>query len=220
MINMKVYYLLCLAALMIENTVGRSTEGKSSNYLHWQWNPVPNMALCLYGYDPFEMDRFTKGKTDPGTKKRIFEPMKFSKERNAMMPSEFLDYANDVNCDVHEASTVVSTIRDFMSFHSFSGSNTLVESGSSKTPKKISIIPFYIDYQETKSSLYNNKDSSDYGKHSEYFEHHNGEVYINKAKCLVFRVSINKYAKAEFTKPFKSTLDKLRKSYRIERKSY
>ena len=196
---------MSITTLAMGSSVGNWMKGLPNDYL--LWTPYSNIALSMYGYDPFEMDRFTKGKTDPGVKKRIFEPMKFSKERNAMIPHDFFDYANDVNCDVHETTTVVDTMRDLMS--ATSGSNTLFESGSSKRSKKISIMPYFINYQELKSSIYSEQVKSDYEKQREYFENHHGEMFINKAKCLVFRVSINKYAKAEFTKSFISALTHL-----------
>ena len=203
MINIKVYCLLSLAVLGMGNSVGKWIEGIPNDHL---WTPLSNMALCMYGYDPFEMDRFTKGKTDTGVKKRIFEPTKFTKERG-LIPNDFFDYVNDIHCDAHETTTVVDNIRDFMS--ATSGSNTLFESGSSKISRKVSIIPFFIDYQESKSSFYSTHVKSDYEKQKEYFENHNGDVFINKAKCLVLRVSINKYAKAEFTESFKGALRQL-----------
>ena len=74
MIVIKLCYLLSLAALVKANSVERCPAcpacdiGQRSDDL--QWSPVPNMALCMYGYDPFQMDRFTEGKPDPGVKKR------------------------------------------------------------------------------------------------------------------------------------------------------
>merc|ERR1712137_1414628 len=87
-----------------------------------------SMAHCMYGYDPFEMDRFTKGKPDPGVKKRIFEPTKYSTDRNAMVLNDFVDYADDINCNVQESTTVVNTMTDYVS--TMSGS-FFSESGSS-----------------------------------------------------------------------------------------
>ena len=136
MIKIKVYCFLSLATLGMGTSVGKWMEGLPNDYL---WTPLSNMALCMYGYDPFEMDRFTKGKSDTGVKKRIFEPTKFTKERG-FIPNDFFDYVNDINCDAHETTIVVDNIRDFMS--ATSGSNTLFESGSSKISRKVSIIPF------------------------------------------------------------------------------
>ena len=104
LIMTKVIYLLSIVAHVMGNSVGRWSTcpscdiGDRSQDL--QWSPVPNMALCMYGYDPFEMDRFTEGKPDPGVKKKIFEPTKYSTERNAMVLNDFVSYADDINCNV------------------------------------------------------------------------------------------------------------------------
>ena len=55
----KVIYLLSIVAHVMGNSVGRWSTcpscdiGNRSQDL--QWVPVPNMGLCMYGYDPFEM---------------------------------------------------------------------------------------------------------------------------------------------------------------------
>ena len=206
----KLNYLLSLVAVVCGNSVERCPTcpacdmGDRSDDL--RWSPVPNMALCMYGYDPFEMDRFTKGKPDPGVKKRIFEPTKYSTERNAMVLNDFVDYADDINCNVQESTTVVNTMTDFMS--TMSGSNFLPESESSNSSLNVPLWPFslFVSYKQAKSSSNSLRQESDYEKQSKYFENNNGEAYINKAKCLVYRVSINRYAKAEFTVSFVSAL--------------
>ena len=206
----KLNYLLSLVAVVCGNSVERCPTcpacdmGDRSDDL--QWSPVPNMALCMYSYDPFEMDRFTKGKPDPGVKKRIFEPTKYSTERNAMVLNDFVDYADDINCNVQESTTVVNTMTDFMS--TMTGSNFLPESESSNSSLNVPLWPFslFVSYKQAKSSSNSQRKESDYEIQSKYFENNNGEAYINKAKCLVYRVSINRYAKAEFTVSFVSAL--------------
>ena len=83
--NIKVYCILSLATLGMGHSVGK---GLPNDHL---LTPLSNMALCMHGYDPLDMDRYTKGKPDPGVKKRIFEPTKFTKERG-FIPNDFFDY--------------------------------------------------------------------------------------------------------------------------------
>ena len=206
LIMTKVIYLLSIVAHVMGNSVGRWSTcpscdiGDRSQDL--QWSPVPNMALCMYGYDPFEMDRFTEGKPDPGVKKKIFEPTKYSTERNAMVLNDFVSYADDINCNVKESTTVVNTMTDFMS--TMSGSNIFEEYRSSSSSLNVPLWPFslFVSYKNAKSSRQSQRQESDYEKHRQYFENNDGEAYINKAQCLVYRVSINRYAKAKFTAPF------------------
>jgi len=172
-----------------------------------QWSPVPNMNLCMYGYDPFEMDRFTKGKPDPGVRKRIFEPTKFSTERNRMVVNDFVDHGADINCNVQESTTVVNTMTDFM--RTTSGNNIFEEYGSSSSSLSVPLFSLFVSYKREKSSRNSQRQESDFEKQSNFFEKNNGEAYINKAKCLVYRVSINQYAKAEFTVSFISALRQL-----------
>ena len=96
MIVIKLCFLLSLVALVKGNSVERCPACPRCD-IDLEWSPVPNMALCMYGYDPFEMDRFTKGKPDPGVKKRIFEPTKYSTERNAMILNDFVDKIINTN---------------------------------------------------------------------------------------------------------------------------
>ena len=206
MIVIKLCFLLGLKVPVRGNSVERCPAcpncdiGDRSQDL--QWSPVPNMALCMYGYDPFQMDRFTEGKPDPGVKKRIFEPTKYSIERNAMILKDFVDYADDINCNIQESTTVVNTMTDFMS--TMSGSYIFEEYRSSSSSLNVPLWPFslFVSYKQAKSTRNSKRGESDYEKQIKYFENNNGEAYINKAKCLVYRVSINKFAKPEFTASF------------------
>ena len=171
--------------------------------------PVPNMRSCMDGYDPFEMDRFTKGKPDPGRKKRIFKPMERSREEDAVVLNDFVDYAYDINCHFRATTTVVNTMTEFLS--TMSGSNIFDESKLDSSSQNVPLSPF-VSYKNTKASRFSKGRESDYEKQEKYFENNNGEVYLNQAKCLVYRVSINKFAKAVFTEPFINALKQLQKA--------
>ena len=125
-----------------------------------QWSPVPNMALCMYGYDPFQMERFTEGKPDPGMKKQIFEPTKYNTERNAMVLNDFVSYTDDINCNVQVTTTVVNSMTDFMIL--MSGSNIFAESGLSSTSQNVPLFSLFVNYQKSKASSYSHKEESDF----------------------------------------------------------
>ena len=161
-----------------------------------QWrNEVPNLSQCMYGYNPFEMDRFTRAKPDPGIRSRIFEPKK-----------SFVDYPDDIICSIQQTTTVVSTLTDFLS--TVNGNSIFEESGSENSNQDIPLFPFslFVSYQKSKSSKYKNREESDFERQRSFFQESQGEAYINQAKCLVSRVSINRGAKAYFTESFKNAL--------------
>ena len=92
-----------------------------------------------------------------------------------------------------------------------SGSNIFDESKLDSSSQNVPLSPF-VSYKNTKASRFSKGRESDYEKQEKYFENNNGEVYLNQAKCLVYRVSINKFAKAVFTEPFINALKQLQKA--------
>ena len=167
------------------------------------------MALCMYGYNPFEMDQLTKGKPDPGVRSRIFEPTRFSEEQNAVVVNSFVDYADEINCNIQETTTVVSTMTDYMA--TMSGSSIFEEMGSGSSNMNVPLWPvsWFVSYKQSYSMKYSNREKSAYEKQYTFFEGNSGEAYINQAKCLVYRVTINKDTPVVFTEAFIDGLRKL-----------
>ena len=174
----------------------------------FQWTPVPNMGLCMYGYDPFEMDPLLPGQPDPGIKKRIFEPTFWSEEQQSMTLYPNVDYADDINCNIKQKTTVVKTMSDLM--EAMSGSFSFSETQSMSSNSNMPFGPLlFISYKKSKSSRKSKEENSNFEVQSKFFEESNGEAYINRADCIVYRVTINPFSRPTFTDGFINALREL-----------
>ena len=80
----------CPACLPCDSNLERRNDA-------FQWTPIPNMALCMYGYDPFDMDTLMANDPDPGIKSQIFEPTFWSEELHSMQLREAFKNPNKIN---------------------------------------------------------------------------------------------------------------------------
>ena len=127
-------------------------EERSNAY---QWTPVPNMGLCMYGYDPFEMDPLVPGQPDPGIKKQIFEPTIWSEELHSLHLSPNVHYANDINCNIKQETRAIRTMTDLMEAMSgsFSFSETKSLSSNLNIPIPLWPLSLFVSYKQTKTRL-------------------------------------------------------------------
>ena len=124
-------YFLNLFIVVVNGLDPCDIEKRSEGF---QWTPVPNMRLCMYGYDPFEMDPLLPGQPDPGIKKQIFEPTVWNEEKRSMEPSPNVDYANDINCNIKQKTSAITTMTDLMWVMSGSFSFSETNSSSRNVP--------------------------------------------------------------------------------------
>ena len=120
------------------------------------------------------------------------------------------EWGDDVNCNVQQKTDVMRSMTDYMS--SMSDAFSFSESKSQETNKNVPVVPFLVNYKEKKSTKSSTSTSSDYKNQKKFFESVNGEAYINKAQCIVYKVSINPFSRPVFTDGFKNALRSLQRA--------
>ena len=120
------------------------------------------------------------------------------------------EWGDDVNCNVQQKTDVMRSMTDYMT--SMSDAFSFSESKSQQSDKNVPVIPFLVNYKEKKSKKSSTSTSSDYKNQKKFFESVNGEAYINKAQCIVYKVSINPFSRPVFTDGFKSALRSLQRA--------
>ena len=176
----------------------------------FQWSPIPNMGPCMGGYDYFTSNRFSE-QGDPGLRKQIFEPTVWSEEHRAMLPSNNIHYSTDINCNIQQQTSVVKTMKEYM--QSASGSTSFSTYSSSQMDIGIPFFSLFTKagYEETETRT--SSGSSAFSATKSFFGQMQGEMYINKASCNYYKITINPYSKPTFTDGFINGLRKLQRAY-------
>ena len=143
-------------------------------------------------------------------RKQIFEVTSWNDEHNTPIVNANFEWGDDVNCNVQQKTDVMRSMTDYMT--SMSDAFSFSESKSQQSDKNVPVIPFLVNYKEKKSKKSSTSTSSDYKNQKKFFESVNGEAYINKAQCIVYKVSINPFSRPVFTDGFKSALRSLQRA--------
>jgi len=172
----------------------------------FQWTPVPNMQMCMNGYDPFLMEPLT-GKPDPGLREQIFEPTVWDEVLGSIVLSPNVEYGDDINCEIQHQTTVVKSIGDYLK--AMSGSSSYFSKRSTTSSMSVPFFSLLADYKKSKTTTTTQSENSEFSKHVRYFSEMEGEAYINRAQCIVKRVRINAFSIPRFTDGFINGLREL-----------
>ena len=168
------------------------------------------MGPCMGGYDYLTSDRFNE-QGDPGFRKQIFEPTFWSEEHRAMLPSNNIHYSTDINCNIQQHTSVVKTMQQYMA--SASGSTSFSTYSSSTMDIGIPFFSLFAKASYSETETRTSSSSSAFRATASFFGQIQGEMYINKASCNYYKISINPYSKPTFTDGFINGLRKLQRAY-------
>ena len=143
-------------------------------------------------------------------RKQIFEVTSWNDELKTPIVNANFEWADDVNCNIQQRTDVIRSMADY--FASMSGAFSF---SGTKTFKSNLNVPYYVpivNYKETKSINFSTSGESNYEKQKKFFVSVNGEAYINKAQCIVYKVSINPFSRPVFTDGFKNALRSLHRA--------
>ena len=119
-----------------------------------------------------------------------------------------IHWAHDVICDSGADVKVVRNMKDLRKETDFH--ETLKSTDTSSSGFKIGLGVFAFNNQETSTT--SNSRSTDFEKTRKFFEDTEGEIYISKAKCDLYKIDISKNAKPTFTEGFLNSLRLLQKN--------
>ena len=143
-------------------------------------------------------------------RKQIFEVTRWNDARNTPIVNENFEWGDNVNCNIQQKTDVIRSMTDY--FASMSGAFSFSETQTEKSNVNVPVLSFFVSYKETKSKFSSTSRESNYEKQKKFFASVNGEAYINRAQCIVYKVSINPFSRPVFTDGFKNALRSLHKA--------
>ena len=169
--------------------------------VHYQ--PATNHAWVLFWIYSMRLNR-----------KQIFEITRLNGTHNIPILNDNFEWTFDKNCIVQQKTDVMRSMTDYMA--QMSGEIDFTESKTESSNLNVPLWPIslFVSYKETKAKSSSNSGQSNYEKQKKFFASESGEAYINKAKCIIYKVSINPFSQAVFTDGFKSGLRSLQRAAR------
>ena len=143
-------------------------------------------------------------------RKQIFEVTRWNDARNTPIVNENFEWGDNVNCNIQQKTDVIRSMTDY--FASMSGAFSFSETNTESSNVNVPVLSFFVSYKETKSKSSSTSRESNYEKQKKFFASVNGEAYINRAQCIVYKVSINPFSRPVFTDGFKNALRSLQRA--------
>ena len=167
--------------------------------VHYQ--PATNHAWVLFWIYSMRLNR-----------KQIFEITRLNGTHNIPILNDNFEWTFDKNCIVQQKTDVMRSMTDYMA--QMSGEIDFTESKTESSNLNVPLWPIslFVSYKETKAKESSTSESSSYEKQKKFFESVNGEEYINRAQCIVYKVSINPFSRPVFTDGFKNALRSLQRA--------
>jgi len=187
---------MVLFPVAVLSAPGRLCDGSACNV---DWTPVPNMDAALVGYNPVLSNTLLA--SDPGMKATIFAPT-FTRPApdNRVEVNPNILYFDDIHCQMSRSTQVVSSYQEYAKQRtgSFKFQSTETKSSSFKIP----LFSLLINYERKQSETKSSSTDSSFQNDVKFFKEQGGEVYLNQAKCQVFKVQIDDFAKPVFSDGF------------------
>merc|ERR1712013_356110 len=173
------------------------------------WTPVPNMVAALTGYNPIIGNSLSGDRPDPGTKQQNFVPT-FQKSDGRLDLHDNIHFFDDVHCQVDTETKIVKSFRDYQSLKG--GSWQLSRKSTQSSSFNVPLIFLITNFGKKSSSSHSFGNASQFATEASFFREHQGEIFYNQAKCTVYRIDVNSFAKPEFHPSFKEALRQLNKA--------
>jgi len=190
-------FMILIPVSVVSYVPSRLCDGNACNV---DWTPVPNMGAALVGYNPVLSN--TLKASDPGMKAMIFAPT-FTRPApdNRVEVNPNILYFDDIHCQMSRATRVVTSYQDYAQQRT--GSFNFFSTGTKTSSFKIPLFFLLINYEKKTSETKSSSTDSSFQKDVKFFKDQGGEVYLNQAKCLVYKIEIDEFAKPVFTNGFK-----------------
>ena len=174
------------------------------------WTPVPNMVATLVGYNPMIGNRYEKGKSDPGMRNQIFSPTSVREKDGRFDVSKNLHFSNAVNCLIETGSLVIKNYQQYRDrkISAFSFAERSEESFSLNIP----FLSFLINYEKTEAKVMSTRTVSKFEVEKNFFDETSGEIYINEARCELYKVAVDAFETPIFTPSFISGMRALHRA--------
>ncbi|XP_023334523.1 uncharacterized protein LOC111706009 isoform X2 [Eurytemora carolleeae] len=163
----------------------------------------PNLEEACRGYDlPMGNPNPDRGKTDPGIRNLIFEPMYRNKDGYYAMQVDFLTANINIKCDASWSSEVYDNFKDYVKG----------KQDSSTYGESITVTP-EIDFSSTISNMdfstkipsvfsRSSSTSNDVEKTRDFFTKERGSIAVSEAVCFTERVDISEKSRKIFAFTF------------------
>jgi len=189
-------FMVLIPVNVLSYVPSRLCDGDACNV---DWTPIPNLGSALVGYNPVLSN--TLMASDPGMKAMIFSPTKTRPAPdNRVVVNPNILYYDDIHCQVSQVTKVVSSYQDYAKQRA--GSFKFSSHRSSSSNFKIPLFTLILNYERKESEQRYSSEDSDFQKDVKFFKDQGGEIYVNQAKCQVYKVQIDEFAKPVFTDGF------------------
>jgi len=189
-------FMVLIPVNVLSYVPSRLCDGDACNV---DWTPIPNLGSALVGYNPVLSN--TLMASDPGMKAMIFSPTKTRPAPdNRVVVNPNILYYDDIHCQVSQVTKVISSYQDYAKQRA--GSFKFSGRRSSSSNFKIPLLTLILNYEKKESEQRYSSEDSDFQKNVKFFKDQGGEVYVNQAKCQVYKVEIDEFAKPVFTDGF------------------
>jgi len=169
--------------------------------------PVPNMGAALVGYNPMVGNRFSG--TDPGFRNAIFEPTEVSDD-GQLSAHPSINWKDDINCNINSGTRVIRNYRQYR--EEKSGSLSFSEQSQKAFSLNVPFISLLTNFEHKLSGKQSTRKSRQYKNEVDFFKETKGEIYINEARCEVYKISVDAFHEPKFTPGFVSAMRALHKS--------
>ncbi|XP_023334455.1 uncharacterized protein LOC111705962 isoform X2 [Eurytemora carolleeae] len=178
------------------------------NYLAY-----PNLKEPCRGYDlPMGNPNPDRGKTDPGIRNQIFNPMIQNADGYYAMRAGFLTANIMIKCDASWNSEVFDNFKDYVKGKA---SSLTTGVGISLTPEvDLNAGALGMDAQTKIPSIFSRSSGAggDVEKTKDFFTKERGSIAVSEAICITQRVDISDRSKKAFMAPFESIVQLLYKT--------
>jgi len=190
--------LLCLYSPRVVYGVGIICPSCDPNYAAY-----PNLEEPCRGYDlPMGNPSPERGKTDPGIRNQIFEPMYQNDDGHYALQGSFITGNIMVKCDATWSAEVYDNFNDYVKGKMAASSSGYGVQASPTVDISTEVIG--LDASTTIPSIFTRSSGSgnDVESSLKFFTKEGGSIVVSEAICLTQRIDIHEHSKMAFTVPF------------------
>jgi len=167
----------------------------------------PNLEEPCRGYDlPMGNPSPERGKTDPGIRNQIFNPMYQNDDGYYAMQGSFITANIMIKCDATWTAEVYDSFNDYVKGKMATSSSGYGIQVSPTVDFSTEAIGF--DASGTIPSIFSRSSGTgdDVESSLKFFTKERGSIAVSEAVCLTQRVDIHEYSKMDFTVPFQQNV--------------